>query len=283
VEYKLKTRKNILLSALLLILIFGSVNLSATVKPVQTDSSVIAFSLFYEAYRTKDYSFAYEKGWPVIEKYASKFLQYKPFAKMDDVITFLHDSVATTDEEKKMYADTMLYVLDKALETEGVKGPEKFVIRKPFIFETWTDAPVEDKIAMYLDAFGKLETVNTYYKNRLGQLYKDNITDDNDYKLKAIDIYSELAEIEPDNDLWNQILVSIIGDNPEELADVRQRSWELNKEDLGKAYIYAETCIRSQLYERALEPLLFLTEKSPEVINYWRKLVTVYSRLEQNR
>ncbi len=278
----MKTKKNIMISVLLLLLLFGATNIGATTKTVQTDSSVIAFSLFYEAFRTKDFNFAYEKGWPVINKYVEKFLQYKPFDKMDKVITHMHDSVATTDEERQKYADELLILFDKAIETPNVKSPENFIIRKPYIIEIWTDAPVEEKISAYLEAFGKLETVNSFYRNRLGQLYEKNISDENDYKLKAIDVYSELAELEPENDLWNQILIRIIGDNPEELADVRKRSWDLDREDTGKAYAYAETCIRFQFFERAVEPLVFLTQKSPEVINYWRKLATVYTRLDQN-
>ena len=278
----MKTKKNILTSALLLLYLVGAINISAYTLPVQTDSSVISFSLFYEAYRTKDFNFAYEKGWPVIEKYADKFMQYKPFAKMDDVITFLHDSVAASDEEKQMYADTLLYVLDKALSMPNLKSPEKFIIRKPYVIETWTDVPVEEKIAAYLEAFGKLDQVSPYYKNRLGQLYEENMSDDDDYRMKAIDVYSGLVEEEPENDLWNQILIRLIGDNPEELADIKKRSWELNKDDLGKAYSYAETCVKFKFYERAVEPLVHLTQKSPEVINYWRKLATVYTNLDQN-
>jgi tetratricopeptide (TPR) repeat protein len=56
----------------------------------------------------------------------------------------------------------------------------------------------------------------------------------------------------------------------------------MDMENLEKAYSYAETCIQVQEYERAVEPLLFLTEKSPDVINYWRKLATVYTKLGRN-
>jgi tetratricopeptide (TPR) repeat protein len=164
----------------------------------------------------------------------------------------------------------------------NLKSPEKFIIRKPYVIETWTDVPVEEKIAAYLEAFGKLDQVSPYYKNRLGQLYEENMSDDDDYRMKAIDVYSGLVEEEPENDLWNQILIRLIGDNPEELADIKKRSWELNKDDLGKAYSYAETCVKFKFYERAVEPLVHLTQKSPEVINYWRKLATVYTNLDQN-
>ncbi|MCK5087391.1 MAG: hypothetical protein KAQ90_07720, partial [Melioribacteraceae bacterium] len=57
------------------------------------------FSLFYESYKNKDYESAMEHGWTILELAPDKYLQFRPYKKMEDVIWYYHDSVATSDEE----------------------------------------------------------------------------------------------------------------------------------------------------------------------------------------
>jgi tetratricopeptide (TPR) repeat protein len=102
--------------------------------------------------------------------------------------------------------------------------------------------------------------------------------DENDYKTKAIDVYAKLAVREPDNSEWPRILSTLVEDVGQ-LLDIRKKNWDLDKENLEKAWVYASECIRAQDFERAIEPLEFLTQKSPETVNYWNQLATAYNKV----
>ena len=56
------------------------------------------------------------------------------------------------------------------------------------------------------------------------------MTDENDYKMNAIDIYTMLAVREPDNPQWPDILSELV-DNVDQLLDIRKKNWELDKEN----------------------------------------------------
>jgi tetratricopeptide (TPR) repeat protein len=104
------------------------------------------------------------------------------------------------------------------------------------------------------------------------------MNDENNYKIKAIDIYTKLAVREPDNPEWPRILSTLV-DDVGQLLDIRKKNWEFDKDNLEKAWTYASECIRAQDYERAIEPLEFLTQKSSETINYWNQLATAYNKV----
>jgi len=283
-ELKLKTRI-VLLFVFVLLLSTGFSSVSAkvniaTISATSSDSLMVEFSLFWEAYKTKDYKFAYDHGWNVINDNPTNYLQYKPFKKMEDIIIFLRDSVATTEQDKNMYADTMIALYDKAVQYDS-KNSDYFIIKKAYTIEVWKNAPTDEAIAAYEYALDKYPDAPSFYKDRLGILYSQNDDGENGYKLKALQLYSKLAEEDPENDTWNTRLKSL-ADNPEELADIMKRSWELDKENLSKAYAYAETCLNYQFYTRSIEPLEFLTKKSTDVINYWRKLALVYNKLNKS-
>ncbi len=274
----MKTVK-ITMVALIVILFLGIAPKPVAAKTAASDSTMIEFSLFWEAYKTKDFNFAYDHGWYVINRDPSNFLQYKPFKKMEEIVLYMADSVAVTPEDKSLYIDTLLYLYDRAVEV-GAKNSEYFIIKKAYTIETKTDSSVESIVNNYEYALEQYPDAPSYYKDRLGLLYIANADDENGYKEKALEVYSKLAEAEPENDTWNQRLKSI-AENPEELADIIKKSWLLDKDNLGKAYNYAETCYNFQFYEKAEEPLLFLTERAPDVINYWRKLASVYQKLDR--
>lgn len=238
------------------------------------------FSLFYEAYKNKDYNFAYEHGFTVINTDPSTFLKYKPFRKMEEVILQLRDSIATSEEEVKMYGDTLFYLYDKAVELDA-KNSEYFILQKAYMLDKWDIATPEEEIAAYEYAFGKFPDAGTYYKDRLGIIYSQNASEENGYKMKALDLYSALAELEPENETWIS-RIDGLAEDINELVEIRKKAWDLDKENLEKAYKYSETCIQALEFEKSLEPLLFLTQKSPDVINYWRKLATVYTKLDNH-
>lgn len=258
----------------LLVLLFINTSIFA-------QSDIMAnFSLFYEYHKNKDYVSAEPYGWKVINSDPTNFIKFKLFPKMEETLWYLHDSANAATINKKKLEDTILYFYDKAIQYEPqLEG--YYLARKAFVKEVWRKDNPEEIIPLYEKAIEKDSTLPAFYKDRLGLLYLANASESNDYKLKALDLYSKLSEAEPNNPIWIQKLESI-AENISELVEITKKSWDLDKNNLEKAWKYAATCIRAQEYEKAIEPLEFLTSKAPDVINYWKQLASAYDKLNQN-
>src|SRR5690606_37995684 len=95
-----------------------------------------------------------------------------------------------------------------------------------------------------------------------------------------LDLYSALAEAEPDNPLWNEELESLV-DNIDELVQLAKKAWDLDKDNLQKAWKYASMALKASSFQEAIVALEFLVEKSPETINYWVRLAEAYQKTDQ--
>ncbi len=271
----------ILAITFLTILLFSSNSFSRT--PFIEDKSdsmkiLEQYSLFSEYYKNKDYVSALPFGWIVLEMDPSMFAKYI-YKKMDKCLTFIHDSADVAPENKQAIKDTILGFYDMAM-TYNADRMAIYQLHKAFITEAWFDFEPEVAISEYETAIEYDPEIYSYYYHKLGQLYKANRSDDNDYKMKAIDLYSYLAEKEPDNPMWPPELEDLVEDI-QELLDVYKRTWEFDKENMEKAWKYASYCIRAEDWERAIEPLEFLTQQSPETVNYWHQLASAYQKMDQ--
>ncbi len=275
----MKTFKLFVLGVLLF-----SINLLADTKSYfgSADSlNLLAeYSLFHEYHKNDDFQSALPHGWNVVNNGPEKFVKYRLFPKMEEILWFMHDSLATDEAEIQQIVDTTLYLYDKALQYDKEKEGY-YLIRRAYVLETWTDTPIDDVIAAYEKAFEVDNEIDDFYKDRLGILYIREANEENGYKLKALELYSKLSEANPDNEVWIQRIEGI-AESPEELVDITKKAWDIDPENVEKAWKYANNCMRTQMYERAIEPLEFLIQKSPEVINYWKQLATAYEKLENN-
>ncbi len=239
----------------------------------------VEFSLFYEDYKNKQYDDAFEHGWNVINTDPTNYLKYRPFKKMETVLWYLHDSVKTnTEEQVKALIDTTLHLYDIA----GKYVPEKkgyYLAKKAFVLNKWANADPDTVIATYEEAIRLDETLPNGYRDMLGILYAKNATEENDYKLKALELYSKLSEAEPDNALWITRIENL-AENMDELVEITGKSWKLDPDNTEKAWKYASMAIRAKEYELALEPLKFLIEKAPNVVNYHKQIATAYQKLD---
>lgn len=238
------------------------------------------YSLFSEYHKNKDYQSAMPYGWQVLECDKKKFAKWI-YYKMEDCMWYIHDSTDTEISEQFFVEDSILSFYDMAM-TYYSDGEAYFQVRKAFVSETWLELDAATCIAEYEKAFKLNPDIDTYYLNRLGQLYINNQSDDNDYYVKAIELYSDWSIKDPDNPLPSEILTQI-ADDPEIILNASYKAWELDPENLEKAWSYASTCIRLQNCERAIAPLEFLTNKSPETINYWNQLATCYNKVGQSK
>ena len=237
---------------------------------------IAEFSLFYESYKNKDFESAEPHGWTVIDKDPSQFLKYRPFKKMEEILYYMHDSVATTQEEKDAYADKAVRLYDRAVEV-GAKDPQYFILKKAYVIEEWSKAQPKEKVEAYITALEKNPDADPFYKDRLGLLYAKNATEENDYKEKALEIYLKLSEDDPENDVWIQ-RINGLAESPEQLLEFIKKSWDLDKDNLEKAWKYAEICGKTENYGKAIEPLEFLVSKNPVVVTYWKKLASIYQK-----
>ena len=249
-------------------------------KPVDCDSLEVLklYSLFSEYHKNKDFASALPYGWQVLECDADRFRKWI-YYKMEDGLWYLHDSTDVSPELKESIEDTIIYLYDLAIE----HFPEQrayFESHKAFILEGWLEVPYEEVIAEYEKAIKDDIEISSYYYNRLGLLYKVNASDENDYKTKALDLYTYLQNREPDNPQWPQELVSLV-DNIDQLVELRKKNWYNDKENLGKAWDFVKIAMKAENYPEAIEGLEFLVEISPETVNYWNQLATAYQKTDQ--
>jgi hypothetical protein len=232
--------------------------------------------LFSEYHKNKDYQSALPYGWQVPECDKKKFAKWI-YYKMEDCLWNIHDSPTAEISEQFFVEDSIITFYDMAI-TNYPANRGYFEVRKAFGSETWLNLDPSICILEYEKAFADNPKIDKYYLNRLGDLYINNQADDNDYYVKAIKLYSDWAIQEPDNPIPNNKLNDIAKD-PTILLDAREKAWQLDSENLAKAWSYASSCIQFQNYERAIDPLEFLISKSPETTNYWNQLGTCYNKV----
>ncbi len=236
------------------------------------------FSLFYEYHKNNDFQSALPYGWTVVNDNPEQFIRFKIFKKMEEILWWMHDSTDASNGELLAITDTTIYLYNRAIEFEpDNKG--YFLVRKGFVLEMWKNAPVEEVIPVYEEAFAADPSIISFYKDRLGILYSQNASDENDYKLKALELYSKLSEQEPDNATWIA-RIEALAEDMDELVDITKKAWDLDPQNTEKAWKYAQTVMRADRYDLVDIPLLFLIERNPSVINYHRELAKAYDKTE---
>jgi len=247
-------------------------------SPSDSVKLLTEYSLFSEYYKNKDCNSAVPYGWSVLEMDPKRFAKWI-YYKMEDCLWYLHDSSDATTEMVKSINDTIIYLYDLALENfPEAKG--YFQLRRAYVSEIWLGINDEVVIKEYETAFSYDPNLSPYYYNRLGQLYKRNITDGNEYKSKAIDLYSMLSEKEPNTPQWTIELESLV-ENIDELVDLAKKTWDFDHDNLAKAWKYAALAIKANRFEEAIVALEFLTSKEPESVNYLNQLASAYQKTDK--
>ena len=275
---------------LVVLLTFLSVASAASTKNVNknfvTESDSLSLmaevSLFFEAYKNKQYDdWTIEQGFKVISMKPDAYPELHIYRKLEKVIWAAHDDSTTSEEMKKNLADSVLILYNKAIKYDTAYVGN-YLVHKGYVLETWLKAPPDSSIAAYEKGFATGQKINSksYYMDRLGQLYANNAPDENSYKIKAVEIYSKLSEDEPENPRWTERMASLAEDE-DQLIDIMHKSWLMNKDNKEKAWRYASTCIKYRAWDKAIEPLEFLTEKEPNVINYWKELSRAYEKSDK--
>ncbi len=250
----------------------------APLSPADSMKVLEQYSLFSEYHKNKDFVSALPYGWKVLEMDPVRFAKFF-YYKMEETLWFVHDSADVSDLEVKAIEDSILGFYENAIKYYP-DDKAYFQARKAFVKEIWLNSDPIEVIKDYELAFVWKKDFSSYYYHRLGQLYKNNADDNNDYKTKALDIYSFLSEREPDNPQW-VIELEGLAENIDELVQLTKRTWELDKENLQKAWRFASMAIRASEFGTAIEPLEFLVQKDPENVNYWNQLAAAYQKTDR--
>ena len=228
-------------------------------------------SLWYEYHKNGDYKTAMNHAWTII-KTQPDFNKYKFYKKMEEMMWYFHDSLDASNELHQLAMDTVLYVYDLALKYDD--SPKYYLPRKAFVVETWFDFEPDSAINAYKMALAENPDLDPYYVDRLAMLYIGQ-----EDKIGALELYAMLAEKYPEDARWNEKMLGL-AENPEELVELTKKAWELDKENIEKAWKFANTALKIKDYETAIIPLEYLVSKSPDVINYWKQLSSAYDKLD---
>ncbi len=266
--------KILLKTFVLSITLFMSLSLAQTADSMKILEN---YSLFSEYQKNKDCESALPYGWKVLEANPEKYSKWI-YYKMEDCLWALHDSSSTPPEMVKSINDTILYLYDLAIKYR----PEDrgyFEARKAYVSENWLALPATIVIPEYEQAIAWQPELSSFYYDRLAQLYKNNATEENGYKLKALEIYNLLSDREPDNEIWNTRKKDLV-ENIDELLAIVKATWEKDKTNLKKAKEYASVAIQASIYKDAIAPLEFLISQEPDNAGLLTQLASAYQKTE---
>jgi len=240
-------------------------------------------SLFFEAYKNKQYEkWTIEKGFNIINAKPDFMPKYKVYKKLDKVIWKVYNDSSSTEELKAELADTILYFYDRAIKYDSVNAGT-YMVKRGFVLDKWLQKEPEVAIESYEKGFanGQEITNEIFFLSQLGDLFRGHIDENPEYQMKALDVYMKLSDLEPENGRWSQIIASLAEDE-EQMQEFMKKAWYADKQSSEKAWKYARTCKRTGDYASAIEPLSFLTNNNPDVINYWNELARAYQKNDQS-
>lgn len=271
--------KSKIISILILILYFAlEVYAQQPVSP-QPDTLKIyrKWSLFSEYHKNGDYETALPYGFEILEIDPSKFKTI--FFKLEDCLIYLHDSTQIDQELKRKYADTLMYIYKLAIDVQPANAGY-FYRKMGYYLETWFDGREEEAIKAYEKAYELDKDLDFYYIDRLGLLYIKLANEENDYRLKAFELYQAASTKDPTNPLPLERMKSL-AESIEQLIEITYNAWKLDKENLQKAWQYASITYQTGEYEKAIEPLEFLVSKVKDSETYWSRLAISYQKVEK--
>lgn len=259
--------------------VFLSLIFSETTSAQQPDTLKIyrKWSLFSEYHKNADYETALPYGFEILEINPAKFKTI--FLKLEDCIVYLHDSTDASEDVKNSLADTLMFVYDLAIKTQP-QNAAYYYKKKGYYLESWYTGRELDAIEAYRKAYELDKDLDFYYVDRLGLLYIKLANEENDFRLKAFQLYQEASTKDPNNPLPLERMKNL-AENIEQLIEITYNAWKLDKENIQKAWQYSSTTYKIGEYEKAIEPLEFLVQRVPDNETYWALLATSYQKTEK--
>lgn len=281
-------KNKLILISLIIPLIFISEIFAQSTPQPDTLKIYRIWSLFAEYYKNGDYETALPYGFEILEIDPTKFRII--FVRMEGCLVYLHDSTNVDEKNKKMYADTLMYIYNLAIKTQP-ENAAYYYKKMGYYLETWYQGREQDAIKAYEKAYELDKDLEFFYIDRLGLLYIKLATEDNDYRLKALKIYQEaFAKDTTKQDTIKQDKINsatllerlkLLTENSKQLIEITYNAWKLDRDNLQKAWQYASITYQTGEYEKAIEPLEFLVKKVQDSETYWSRLATCYQKTEK--
>lgn len=223
------------------------------------------WSLFLEYFKTNDYKAAKKAGWKIISLNPARFKTFH-----DKMIT-LYDSLATraeTTEERAAYADTIMTLIDNAIEAFPDRRQE-FELTRGYQIERQYIGRDKDAIEAYETGINSdYANADMYYLQRLAVLYSN----DPETKPQAIKVLQAILLRDP-NDPTAQALMKNLITDPEEYIGILRDAYYANMDNRQKLYELANAFYEmTQNYDSAAVYFDKLTRLDPSVKNYWERL-----------
>lgn len=268
--------KLILISLIIPLIFISEIFAQSTPQP-DTLKIYRKWSLFAEYHKNGDYETALPYGFEILEINPAKFKTI--FLRMEDCLVYLHDSTNVDENLKKTYADTLMYVYQLAIKTQP-ENAAYYYKKMGFYLETWYQGREGEAIKAYEKAYELDKDLDFYYVDRLGLLYVKLANDENDYRLKAFELYQTASTKDPNNPIPLDRMKSL-AENIDQLIEITYNAWKLDRDNLQKAWQYASITYQTGEYEKAIEPLEFLVKKVQDSETYWSRLATCYQKTEK--
>ncbi|MFA6235524.1 MAG: tetratricopeptide repeat protein, partial [Bacteroidota bacterium] len=222
------------------------------------------WSLFLEYFKTHDFKAAKKAGWTVMELDPARFNTLH--VKMIE----LYDSLAChaeSPEEKKNMADTLLLLVDNAIQTFPDRKAEFMLIKGYHLERQFTDRDM-DAIHAYEEGINSdYANADEYSLMRLALLYSKFP----ELKSKAIEVLQAILLRDPNNETAQGLIKSLM-ENPEEYIIVLRDAYYADASNVTKLYELANGFYELvQQYDSAAVYFEKLVHIAPDVKNYWQR------------
>ncbi len=252
-----------------------------TTDQVDMQQVFINYSLFNEDYRNGYYERAIPYGWKVMELHPTRFRAL--YGNLADSYRQLY--LQTDDPKKqKAYADTIIYIFQRGIEHLPDRA-NTYYLQKAFFYDNYYSPPrIDEAIIAYEKAVDlDFETMEFQYIDRLGNLYMDNRSPDNDYEQRAIDLYQRyLTERDPDNSAALDRLRRLIRD-PQELIRLAEETLRTDPDNPANIWGLVQAYNTAQEYQKSIPYVENLIKMNPDSETYWNELARLYERTSQTR
>lgn len=189
------------------------------------------WSLFSEYEKNGDCVSAVPYGWKVMKLDAGRFKTL--YTRMADCYFSFYDK-ETSGAKKKVYADTMISILDSGIKYVPERAAS-FWLRKAYALENYYENRDSAAIAAYEKVL-ELDFAGTdfAYMDRLGLLYIKNMERNPELKLRAISLYQKVVENLVDKfeklkvGMSTQDVRSLVGD-PNETGETVYEKWKAQR------------------------------------------------------
>ncbi|MCB2203426.1 tetratricopeptide repeat protein [bacterium] len=222
------------------------------------------WSLFLEYFKTGDYKAAKRAGWKIIELDPSRFKTFH--SKMIE----MYDSLATNAEAPEMktgYADTVLWLIDNAIEAFPDKKAEYSLVKGYQLERHFKDRGKEAIEAYETGINHDYTTADIYYLLRLAVLYSNDPAE----KANAVKVLQAILLREPNNTTAQSLMKNLISD-PEEYVGILRDAYYADSDNRQKLYELANGYYEMvQNYDSAAVYFGKLVKLDPSVKNYWER------------